>query len=89
MEVAEKYMGLEVEHREVYFDEIKEFKEVGLCGTAAVISPIGKINDHGTDIEIPSGMGEIGPVLKELRQTLVDIQECRIEGPEGWVVEVK
>ena len=69
--------------------EIKEFKEVGLCGTAAVISPIGKINDHGTDIEIPSGMGEIGPVLKELRQTLVDIQECRIEGPEGWVVEVK
>ena len=89
MEVAEKYMGLEVEHREVYFDEIKEFKEVGLCGTAAVISPIGKINDHGTDIEIPSGMGEIGPVLKELLQTLVDIQECRIEGPEGWVVEVK
>lgn len=89
MEVAEKYMGLEVEHREVYLDEVKEFKEIGLCGTAAVISPIGKINDHGTDIEVPSGMQEIGPVLKELRQTLVDIQECRIEGPEGWVVEVK
>ncbi|MBQ9708561.1 MAG: branched-chain amino acid aminotransferase [Firmicutes bacterium] len=89
MDVAEKYMGLEVEHREVYFDEIADFKEIGLCGTAAVISPIGKINDHGKDIEVPSGMDEIGPVLKELRQTLVDIQECRIEGPEGWVVEVK
>ena len=89
VEVAEKYMGLEVEHREVFFDELKEFKEIGLCGTAAVISPIGKINDHGTDIEIPSGMGEIGPVLKELRQTLVDIQECRLEGPEGWVQVVK
>ena len=89
MEVAEKYMGLKVVQREVHFEEIGDFKEVGLCGTAAVISPIGKINDHGKDIEIPSGMDEIGPVLKELRQTLVDIQECRIEGPEGWVVEVK
>lgn len=87
--VAEHYLGMEVEHRPVPFEEVKEMDEVGLCGTAAVISPVGKINDHGTDIEIPSGMDEIGPVLKKLRETLIDIQECRIEAPEGWVVEIK
>ena len=54
--VAEHYLGMKVEHREVYFDEVKDFAEAGLCGTAAVISPIGKIVDHGKEILIPSGM---------------------------------
>jgi branched-chain amino acid aminotransferase len=56
MVVAEKYLGLKVEHREVYFDEVKDFAECGLCGTAAVISPVGKIVDHGKEICFPSGM---------------------------------
>lgn len=89
MYVAEHYLGLEVEQREVYFDEVKDFAEVGLCGTAAVISPVGCINDHGKEIRIPSGMDEIGPVCGKLRQTLLDIQEGIIEAPEGWVVEIK
>ena len=89
MQVAKDYFGMEVEERVVYKDELPEFKEVGLCGTAAVISPVGKINDNGKDIEIPSGMDEIGPVMKQLRETLVDIQDCKIEGPEGWIQEVK
>ena len=38
--VAKEYLGLEVEEREVYFDEVKDFAECGLCGTAAVISPV-------------------------------------------------
>ena len=50
MVVAEKYLGLKVEHREVYFDEVKDFAECGLCGTAAVISPVGKIVDHDQKI---------------------------------------
>ena len=41
--VAKEYLGLEAEEREVYFDEVKDFAECGLCGTAAVISPVGKI----------------------------------------------
>ena len=45
--VAKEYLGLEVEERPVYFDEVKDFAECGLCGTAAVISPVGKIVDHG------------------------------------------
>ncbi len=44
--VAKEYLGLEVEEREVFFDEVKDFAECGLCGTAAVISPVGKIVDH-------------------------------------------
>ena len=83
--VAEHYLGMEVEHREVYFDEVKDFAEAGLCGTAAVISPIGKIVDHGKEILIPSGMEEMGPVTKKLYDTLTGIQMGRIEAPEGWI----
>ncbi len=85
MYVAEHYLGLEVEQREVYFDEVKDFAECGLCGTAAVISPVGKIVDHGKEICFPSGMDEMGPVTKKLYETLTGIQMGRIEAPEGWI----
>lgn len=83
--VAEHYLGLKVEHREVYKEELKDFVECGLCGTAAVISPVGKIVDHGTEICLPSGMEDMGPITKKLYDTLVDIQQGRIEAPEGWI----
>jgi branched-chain amino acid aminotransferase len=88
MVVAEKYLGMKVEHRPVSFDEVPEFAECGLCGTAAVISPVGKINDHGREICFPSGMEEMGPVTKKLYDTLTGIQMGRIEAPEGWIVEI-
>ncbi len=87
--VAEKYLGMEVEHREVFFDEVKDMDECGLCGTAAVISPVGKINDHGKEILLPSGMDEMGPVCTKLRETLTGIQMGTIEAPEGWIVTIK
>ncbi len=89
MTVAQDYLGLEVEEREVLFSEVKDFAEVGLCGTAAVISPVGRISDHGNIIDVPSGMDEMGPVLSKLRQTLVSIQEGDIEAPEGWIRVIK
>lgn len=89
MIVAEKYLGMEVEHREVLFDEVKDFAECGLCGTAAVISPVGKIVDHGKEICFPSGMDEMGPVTKKLYDTLTGIQMGRIEAPEGWIHEIR
>ncbi len=85
MYVAEHYLGLEVEQREVYLDEVKDFAECGLCGTAAVISPVGKIVDHGKEICFPSGMEEMGPVTRKLYETLTGIQMGRIEAPEGWI----
>ncbi len=85
MVVARDILGLEAEEREVYFDEVKDFAECGLCGTAAVISPVGKINDHGKEICFPSGMEKMGPVIQKLYDTLTGIQMGRIEGPEGWL----
>ena len=83
--VAEKYLGMKVEHREVFLDELENFAECGLCGTAAVISPVGKIDDHGKEICFPSGMEEMGPWTKKLYDTLTGIQMGRIEAPEGWI----
>ena len=88
VDVASKILGMKVEHREVYFDEVKDFAECGLCGTAAVISPVGKIYDHGKEICFPSGMEDMGPVTKKLYDTLTGIQMGRIEGPEGWIKEI-
>ena len=85
MVVAKDILGLEAEERDVYFDEVNDFAECGLCGTAAVISPVGKINDHGKEICFPSGMEKMGPVIQKLYDTLTGIQMGRIEGPEGWL----
>lgn len=89
LQVAREYLGLEAEEREVYFDEVKDFAEAGLCGTAAVISTIGKIVDHGKEICLPSGMEQMGPVTKKLYDTLTGIQMGTIKAPEGWIVEIK
>jgi len=87
--VAKEYLGLEVEEREVLVDELKDFAECGLCGTAAVISPVGKIVNHGEEICFPSGMSEMGPVIKKLYETLVGIQMGRIEAPAGWIKVIR
>lgn len=89
MTVASDILGLKTEEREVYFEEVKDFAECGLCGTAAVISPVGAIYDHGELIRFPSGMEEMGPTLKKLYDTLTGIQMGKIEGPEGWVRIIK
>ena len=88
MVVAEDYLGMEVEERPVRKDELKDFAECGLCGTAAVISPVGRIVDHGEEICLPSGMEDMGPVTKKLYDTLTGIQMGRIQAPEGWIKEI-
>ncbi len=84
VQVWRRYLGMTVEERYVTWEEVAggEFAECGLCGTAAVISPVGLINDHGKEIRIPSGMDEMGPVLTKLYTTLRGIQQCEIEAPE-------
>ncbi len=83
--VAQHYLNMEVEEREVLLEEVKDFAECGLCGTAAVISPVGRIVDHGKEICLPGGMDEMGPVTKKLYDTLTGIQMGKLEAPEGWI----
>lgn len=87
--VAKEYLGFEVEEREVLFDEVKDFAECGLCGTAAVISPVGKIVNHGEEICLPSGMEKMGPTIQKLYDTLTGIQMGKIEAPKGWIYTVE
>lgn len=89
VEVAEKYLGITVEHRPVRFDELESFEECGLCGTAAVISPVGRVVAGDKIISFPAGMQEMGPVTKKLYDTLTGIQQGTIEAPEGWIHEIK
>ena len=86
--VAEEILGMKVEHRKIAVSEIDQFAECGLCGTAAVISPVGQIDDHGKSIIFNEGKDEMGPYTKKLYDTLTGIQMGRIKGPEGWVVEI-
>lgn len=89
LHVAKEYLGMETEEREVLLDEVKDFAECGLCGTAAVISPVGKIVDHGKDICFPSGMEKMGPATQKLYDTLTGIQMGHIKAPEGWIKIIK
>ena len=86
--VAKDYLGLEVEERPVPLEEIGDFAECGLCGTAAVISPVGKIVDHGREICFPSGMDTPGEICMKLRDTLKAIQLGETEAPEGWIYKI-
>ena len=86
VDVAEKMLGMTVEQRPVRFDEIDQFVECGMCGTAAVISPVGQI-DNG-DQSIVYGMEHVGPVMKKLRETLTGIQSGAIEDQFGWVHKI-
>ena len=89
MHVAAEYLGLTVEERPVALEEVKDFAECGLCGTAAVISPVGKNVDHGKEICFPSGMNDMGPVTKKLYETLRGIQMGTIPAPEGWLTVIE
>lgn len=85
LHIAKEYLGLQVEEREVPFTEVKDFVECGLCGTAAVISPVGKIVDHGNEIIMKNSAQGMGPVTQKLYDTLTGIQMGRIEAPKGWI----
>lgn len=86
--LAKEYLHMTVDERPVKFEEIPNFEECALCGTAAVISPVGKIVDHETVIDIPSGMEKAGPVISKLYETITGIQSGKIEGPEGWIRKI-
>lgn len=79
-------MGMEVEERKIPLEELTEFKEVGACGTAAVISPVKRIMDYDNDQEYTFGDGkEAGPVSTKLYHKLRAIQYGDEPDPYNWV----
>ena len=88
MHVAEHYLGLKAEEREVKFEELKHFKECALCGTAAVLSPVGRVVNKDEEILFPSGMEQMGEITKALYDTLTGIQMGRIKAPKHWIREI-
>ena len=89
--LAHDVLGMTVDERPVKFQEVidENFVECGLCGTAAVISPVARVAKEGfCDVTFPESANGCGPVLKKLRETLAGIQACDVEGPAGWVVEI-
>ena len=88
MYVAEHYLGLETEEREIFIEEIDDFKECALCGTAAVLSPVGKVVNHGKETVFSGSAESIGDISKKLYDTLVGIQHGTLEAPDGWIYEI-
>lgn len=86
--IAENYLDLKVTERPVKLEELKDFAEAGVCGTAAVISPVGKVVDGDEEIRFPSGMEEMGEVTKKLYDTLTKIQLGDIDAPDGWIRKI-
>lgn len=89
IEIA-KSMGMKTERRPVPIEELAQFEEAGACGTAAVISPIGKIVDPDKNMiyDYCKG-GNPGPVTMKLYKKLIAIQYGDEPDPFGWVTIVK
>ena len=80
-----KDMGIEVEARHITVDELETVSEAAACGTAAVASPIGEIDDLDTGKKyVIAADGNPGPVTTALYNTLRGIQYGEIEDPYGW-----
>lgn len=83
LEVARDYLGMETQERPISLEELGEFSQCGLCGTAAVISPVGKIADGDREFTF-SGSA----TLQKLRTTLLGIQLGEIPAPAGWIYPI-
>lgn len=82
-------MGLKVERRPVAVEELETFEEAGACGTAAIISPIGEVNDLETGkVYKFCKNGKAGPISTKLYNTLVGIQYGDVEDKYGWITFV-
>ncbi len=86
MQLAED-MGMKVERRPIPEEELTTFEEAGACGTAAVISPIERIDDleNGKSYVIAKD-GKPGPVCEKLYNKLRAIQYGDETDPYGWVM---
>ncbi|KGQ71225.1 branched-chain amino acid aminotransferase [Chelonobacter oris] len=85
--LAENRLGLKAIEGDVYIDKLSDFVEAGACGTAAVITPIGGIQ-NGDDFHVFYSETDVGPVTQQLYHELTGIQFGDVDAPEGWIVKV-
>lgn len=89
IDVAES-MGIKTERRRVPVEELSSFTEAGACGTAAVISPIGKIVDPDMNMIYEYCRdGKPGEITMKLYNKLTGIQCGDVEDEFGWMTEVE
>ena len=90
MVLAEKKLGLQTEERPIDLRaELPRFAEAGACGTAAVLSPIGRILLDGEWHNIAEDGKTVGPVMQKLYDLLTGIQQGVLEDEFGWLHEVE
>ena len=90
MTLAEQELGLKTEQRAIELrKEISEFEEVAACGTAAVISPVGRILVDGQWHSFYGNGEQAGPVMQKLYELLVSIQRGEIADKYHWTHEVR
>ncbi|MEZ7647640.1 branched-chain amino acid aminotransferase [Streptococcus constellatus] len=85
--LAEHRLGMKAIEGDIFIDDLDKFVEVGACGTAAVISPIGGVQ-HGDEFHVFYSETEVGPVTRKLYDELTGIQFGDVKAPEGWIVKV-
>lgn len=85
--LAKERLGLEAIEGDVNLNELSKFSEAGACGTAAVISPIGGIQ-NGDEFHVFYSEKEVGPVTKKLYDELTGIQFGDVEAPKDWIINL-
>ncbi|WP_426561568.1 branched-chain amino acid aminotransferase [Angustibacter sp. McL0619] len=81
--------GHKVDERRISIDEWRDgassgrIREVFACGTAAVVTPVGRLVEHEQETVV--GGGETGPVTAAVRASLLDLQYGRTPDPRGWL----
>jgi branched-chain amino acid aminotransferase len=83
-----KDQGIPVEVRPILFEEIADFAEIGACGTAVVVTPVGEIVRGDKSFRIGPAEGR-GPVLEKLYQQVTGIQYGELPDTHGWCTEVR
>lgn len=84
MQLARDF-GMEVEQRHITVDEIPDFQEAAACGTAAVTSPVGEIDDLDTGKKyVIAKDGKPGPITTRFYDILEAIRLGEAEDPHGW-----
>ncbi len=88
MQIAES-LGMKVERRPIAEEELATFEEAGACGTAAVISPISRIDDPENNKSYTFGDGKPGPWSLKLYNKLRGIQYGTEPDEYGWITVIE